>query len=268
MAEHEPQSVNTPLQGTLANLTTQPETARKLVSNNASLLLWTPDFIVFFGLVFALGLSLASVLTQGWLNGIYPGGIILLGYNLLILGLWIVLFLRTKSPWFRLAAGAGIAWVFFTSSALLVTLFQLPHGEILAPHTDAVSAIALLGAFVCLSLPPTFSARWDRRFFRIAPLLLLIGLAAAYLLGQRTLAGLEGTLAGIALCLCIATWWLRPSCWRSQPLPTFLFGVVPFIQLLFNVPHRNETNFFFTQVMLLALILGILRVLQKERRIT
>src|SRR5882724_10824980 len=115
MAEHEIQIVNTPLQSTSANLTTQPETTGRLPSNDASPLLWTPGFMVFFGLVFALGLSLASVLTQGWLNGIYPGGIILLGYNLLILGLWIGLLLRTKSPWFRLAAGAGIAWVFFTS---------------------------------------------------------------------------------------------------------------------------------------------------------
>jgi hypothetical protein len=265
MAENEIQIINTPLQNNSANPTTQPETARRLVSNSAPLLLWTPGFIVFFGLVFALGLALASVLTQAWLNGAYPGGIILLGYNLLILGLWIGLLLRTKSPWFRLAAGAGIAWIFFTSSTLLVSLLQLSHGDILAPHTDAVSAIALLGAFVGLSLPPTSFERWDRWFFRLAPLLLLIAPAAAYLFGQRTLAGLEGTLAGVALCLCIAIWWVRPSCWRSQPLPTFLFGIVPFMQLLFNIPHRNETNFFFTQVMLLALILGLLRVLQKER---
>jgi len=139
MAEHEIQIVNTPLQSTSANLTTQPEiledchpTMRLLCSGR--LVLWC-----FSGWVFALGLSLASVLTQGLAQWDHPGGSILPWLQLLILGLWIGLLLRTKVL-VCLAAGAGYCLGLFFEQHALISLFH-SHGEILAPHTDAVSAM-------------------------------------------------------------------------------------------------------------------------------
>ncbi len=246
----------------------QAEEANREGKTQKDPVIWTPGFIVFFALVFALGLSVASIITQGWLNGLYRGEVVLLGYNVLIAGLWIALFLRTKSFWLRLAAIFGFLWIFFTGSNLLISLFQLPYSESILPHSNAAAAMALLGAFLCLSFKTASTDSWDRWFLWIALLVFVGGLLAAYLSGVRDLSGLENILTGVALFLCIAVWWLRLSCWHWQPLPAFLFGSVPLIQLLFILPHRSETNFFYTQVMLLALILGILRVIQKERHLT
>jgi hypothetical protein len=229
--------------------------------------IWTPGFIVLFSLVCALGLSLASILTQGWLNKAYPGEVILLGYVLAIVGLWVVLLVRTKNQWVRLAAIFGILWVIFTSGNLLLSLFHLSNGSVVAPHLVAVTSITLLGSAVGLALAERTFDRWDRWFFWLAPLVLPGSIVLAYLLGVRALAGLENVISGVALCLCMATWWLRPSSWRLQAVPALLFGFVPLLLLLFNIPHRDETNFFYTQVLLLALILGLLCVIQRERGI-
>ena len=47
-------------------------------------IIWTPRFIIIFGLTLVLGLSLESILTQGWLNKYYSGQWIFLAYVVLI----------------------------------------------------------------------------------------------------------------------------------------------------------------------------------------
>ncbi|HEY4383320.1 MAG TPA: hypothetical protein VGN34_02435 [Ktedonobacteraceae bacterium] len=270
MAEHKIQVATTLFQNASSGAT--DERATKLPAINRQMrkqkyiVIWTPGFMVLFGIVCTLGLSLASVLTQGWLNGYYPGDAVLLGYALIVLGLLLTLLRRTKNLWLRFAALFGCGWIVLTSCSFLVNIFQLTNEPIVAPHINAAATSALLGAFVCLSLDSAYFNRWDRWFFRLAPVILVVSLLAAYVFGSFQLIILENTFAGVALCLAIATWWLRLSCWRSQPLPAFLFGLVPLIQLLFILPHSSEANFFYTQVLFLAMILGLLRVLQKERR--
>jgi hypothetical protein len=77
---------------------------------------------------------------------------------------------------------------------------------------------------------------------------------------------LESVTAAVLLFFCIFIWWLRPSCWRSIPGPTSLFGLTPIILLLFAVPDTSNdgANFFFTQVALLSLLLGLMRMVQGE----
>jgi hypothetical protein len=260
MSEHEIQIIDTHGSSEGEKESSPPELRQKASS------LWTPAFIVFFALACILGLSLASVLTQGWLNGLYPGESILLGYIVIVFGLWLLLLIRSNHLYLRLAALFGLIWVFCTGCMLLFSLFQL-NGVVAAPHLSTASSIALLGSFLGLSLNIDRQDRWERWFLRLAPLILLSSILIAFLLGQHTLLELENSLSGVALCLCIAIWWFHPFNWRNQPLSTLLFGLIPLIQLLFNFPHRGETNFFYTQILLLALILGLLRVLQKELRL-
>src|SRR4051794_29410632 len=54
-----------------------------------SLIIWTPRFIIIFFLVIVIGLSAASILTRGWLNGYYPAGWVLMAYTVVNLGGWI-----------------------------------------------------------------------------------------------------------------------------------------------------------------------------------
>jgi hypothetical protein len=80
-------------------------------------------------------------------------------------------------------------------------------------------------------------------------------------------------------------WWARPSCWKQACGPTFLFGVVPLLQLLMAMlnnsahnffflqalaPHistnANLSNFFFGEFILLCLLLGCMRLAKSEIR--
>ena len=270
MAEHKIQVATTLFQKTSTDSTHEKSAQLPVIDRHIYrqkyLIIWTPGFTVLFGMVCALGLGLASVLTQGWLNGFYPGGAVLLAYALVILGLWVALFLRTSNFWLRSAALFGCGWIVLTSCSFVFTLLQISNDDVVAPHINAAASSALLGMCICLSLDPAHFGRWDRWFYRLAPVVVIVAPLAAYVFSAFTLLVLENTLVGVALFLAIAFLWLRPSCWRTQPLPALLFGLIPFIQLLFSLPHGNDANFFYTQVLFLATILGLLRVLQKEYR--
>src|SRR5690242_20632191 len=45
-----------------------------------SLTIWTPRFMVIFGLTLVIGLSTAALLTEGWTSKFYPGEWVLLAY--------------------------------------------------------------------------------------------------------------------------------------------------------------------------------------------
>jgi hypothetical protein len=239
------------------------------LSQNSTPIIWTPRFVVIFALTLVIGLSAASLLTQGMLNGYYPPQAILLALVLFALGGWIAVVLLVRSFWIRIGGIFGGIWAMFMGIYLGVTLLPIdPHASILL-HLNASTNSALLGSYICLSIDRTPFHRWDGWFFRLAPILGASAVAAGYFLlpaDIHSLGTLESTTVTVTLILCILVWWTRPSCWRSQPGVTFLFGTTPFILLLLSLPgitDREGHFFFFTQVALLSLLLGILRVAQE-----
>jgi hypothetical protein len=234
-------------------------------------IIWTPRFIVIFFLVGVTGLSLGSILTQGWLNGYYAGSWVLLAYTVLTFGGWLAVAFAARTSWARMGAIFGCTWSIFEAISFLMNLLAVnPQARIIG-HLNAATNIALLGCYVSLSINRTTFRRWDGWFFRLAFVLGAIAIALIYLLIPSNIRApylLETITAAVALYLCIFVWWLRPSCWRAQPSPTFFFGIAPVILLLLAIPGLadKEANFFFTQMVLLCVLLGVIRTLQGERR--
>ncbi|HZO71871.1 MAG TPA: hypothetical protein VFB60_06680 [Ktedonobacteraceae bacterium] len=245
----------------------------KLITATQSPIIWTPRFILIFGLTLVVGLSAATLLTEGWMNKYYAGEWILLSYIVLLSGGWIAVITRARSPWIRIGGIFGCTWGFLTGISYLLSLLPVdPQSPIIA-HLNAATNSALLGAYICFSITRTSVRRWDTLFFRFAPIIGGCIIILIFLLipaEDRSLSKLESTIAGVTLYLCLLVWWLRPSCWKTQPGPTFLFGLAPVILLILAIPGAitPDANFFYTQVMLLSVLLGILRIVQGEIRLT
>lgn len=229
-------------------------------------IIWTPRFIVIFTLLLVIGLSVASLLTQGWLNHYYAREWVLLSYVALVSGCWISVIGLARSAWMRIGGIFGGLWVIFTSMSLILSLLSIdPHSTILT-HLNAATNSSLLSAYICLSIDYTPFYRWDGWFFRFTPIAGGCTLAIIYLLTpaeMHSLNNLESMISIILLTLCILVWWMRFSCWKTQPGTTFLFGIVPTIWLLLTISGTaSDTAFFFSQVTLLCLMLALLRLLQ------
>src|SRR5690349_13512891 len=57
-------------------------------------IIWTPRFIVIFALTLVVGLSVASLATQGWDNHYYQPGWILLGNTAILFAIWVAIVIR------------------------------------------------------------------------------------------------------------------------------------------------------------------------------
>lgn len=245
------------------------DTSEPSLVQNSTPIIWTPRFVVIFALTLVIGLSIASLLTQGMLNGYYPPQAILLTLVIFALGGWIAVAIFVRSLWLRVGGIFGCIWAVFMGIYLVVSLLPIDPTASILLHLNASTNSALLGSYICLSIDHTPFHRWDGWFFRLAPLLGVGAVAAGYFLlpsDISSLRNLENTTVSVTLILCILIWWIRPSCWRSQPGVTFLFGAAPFILCLLTLPgikDREGHFFFFTQVALLSLLLGIMRVLQE-----
>lgn len=262
------------------------------VETNASRspIVWTPRFIVIFALTLVFGLGIESLLTQGWLDGYYSGLWIFQAYVICICLSWIALLILTHSNWIRIGSIFGIIWSLFMTGHLII--YSLNTDLSLRVHAliNAATCLALLGSYICLSINKMPVNRLDAWLFRLAPLIVCIVVILIYVLtpaNVRSLNTLENAIASTSLILSLLVWWTRPTLWKSQPGPTFLFGCVPLILLIlamfakeFNPSNyflakvlsgpissitTNEANFFFSQVALLLLLLGIMRVIQFER---
>ena len=253
-------------------------------------IIWTPRFIVIFALTLILCLSIESLLTQGWLNGYYSGLWIFQVHVVFVCLGWLALLFLTHSSWIRIGSIFGIIWALFMTMHIII--YSLNTDLALKVHAliNAATCIALLGSYICLSIDKTPINRLDAWLFGLAPMVVCIVVALNYFLtpaNERSLTTLENAIASTALILSLLVWWIRPTSWKFQPGPTFLFGCVPLILLIvalsakdFNpsnyflakvlsrpIPYllTNDSNFFFSQVALLCLFLGIMRVLQFER---
>ena len=245
-----------------------PDKERETIS---SLIIWTPCFIMLFFLTVVIGLSVESVFTQGWLNKALNADWVLLVHVLLILTSLVVLSIKARSLWIRIGGIFGCIWAVFMGASYIATLFGINGHSLVALQFQAVTACALLATYICFSTHRIAFRRWDSLFFWLVPFVGGGAVAILYILARtdphhtRVLISATTT---VLLSLCVAIWWLRPSCWRSQPCTTFLFGIAAL--LLLRVPSMSNdalgTPFFFSQVLLLCVLLGVMRVLQGEIR--
>jgi hypothetical protein len=247
-----------------------PGNDSQITTQNAAII-WTPRFIVIVALILIVGLSTASVVTQGWFNNYYSSGLVLMLYTVPNLICWIVLFRYARTRWLRWGIIFGYLW------ALLTALYYRLNYGFIDPHIPTTlhlqaaiySALAL--AYICISLANAPMSRSDIWFFRLAPLVI-----AAFFLAQLVLRfvfgripqGIEATIFSEILYFDVLVWWARPSCWKRQPGPTFLFGLVPFLEIALTISPAvtEEIKVFFTQVSLIVMLIGILRLLQCELR--
>ncbi len=265
----------------------QPQDAPDLQEEKK--VIWTPRFIILFAITLALGLSLESLLTQGWAIRWFTGVWIFPVHLALVGAGWIILLRMTRSFWIRLGIAFGLIFVVFVTInvTLQAILFQ-PSSYLLA-HVNVVTFLALAGCSMCLAIDRLPVGRWDAWVLGLTPVLGVVLLVPLYILrGDRSMAGMENSISVVALILGTLIWWVRPTCWKNAPGPALLFGCVPLLLLFLDVAYvasnsynffpvrvtesasatfsSRQTVFFFSQVILLCLLLAIMRLVQAEKR--
>jgi hypothetical protein len=259
------------------------------VLSEAKGVIWTPRFIILFAFTLASGLSLESLLTQGWAIRWFTGIWIFLGHLALVSAGWIILLRVSRSRWMRLGAVFGLIFVAFITINITIQAILFQPSNYLLAHVNVVTFLALAGCSLCLTIDRLPVRRWDAWVLGLTPVLGIVLLVPVYILrSDRSLAGLENSISVVALILSTLIWWIRPTCWRNAPGPTLLFGSVPLLLLLLDMIYigngsfnffpvhvtenasatfdSRQTVFFFSQVVLLCLLLAIMRLVQSEKR--
>jgi hypothetical protein len=250
--------------------------------------IWTPRFIILFALTLALGLSLDSLLTQGWAIRWFTGIWVFPELLVLVSAGWILLWRVTRSRWVRFGAAFGLVFVAFVAiNIILQAILSQPSSYLLA-HVNVLTFLALAGCYICLTIDRLQVGRWDAWVLGLMPVLGIVLLVPLYILrSDRSLAGLENSISIVALLLSTLIWWARPTCWRNAPGLTLLFGCVPLLLLLLDVVYvgsgsfnffpvhvtqnasatfsSRQTVFFFSQVLLLCLLLALMRLIKAEK---
>ena len=251
--------------------------------------IWTPRFIILFAITLVFGLSLESLLTQGWAIRWFTGIWIFLGHLALVSIGWIILLRVSRSRWMRLGAVFGLIFVAFVTINITLQAILFQPSNYLLAHVNVVTFLALAGCSICLTIDRLPVRRWDAWVLGLTPVLGVVLLVPVYILrSDRSLAGLENSISVVALILSTLIWWIRPTCWRNAPGPTLLFGGVPLLLLLLDIVYigngsysffpvhvtenvsatfnSRQTVFFFSQVVLLCLLLAIMRLVRSEKR--
>jgi len=236
-----------------------------------STIIWTPRFMVIFSLILVFGLSVESLLTQGWTDNYYPGGVVLLAHVALVCGCWIAVVALAGSWWIRIGGIFGCAWALFISIDLVLNLYPIDTTSPVLVHLSTAIFLALPGSYICFSLDRTPFSRWDACLFGLAFLVACSVILLTYFLtpaDSHSLSTVEAPVQALGLYLSVFVWWLRPACWKTKPGLTLLFGIVPFILLLLSIPNlaTPDANFFLTQAAFLCLFLAGIRILQCEIR--
>ncbi|GAC1568552.1 MAG: hypothetical protein NVS3B14_18160 [Ktedonobacteraceae bacterium] len=250
--------------------------------------IWTPRFIIVFALTLVLGLSLQSAYTQAWSINWLSGMWIFLVYIIALGICWIALLDVSRSRWIRFGAVFGLICTAFITINIVIQFILIEPSEQILAHVNVAACLALLGCSICLSIARIPTGRWDAWFLGLTPVIGVAPVASLYFLASaRSLYVLENTIATVALLLSVLVWWIRPSCWKNAPAPTLLFGAASLILLLLDTVYvgshtfnlfpvyvtqhaaaslaNRETDFFFSLVTLLCLLLGVMRLAQYEK---
>jgi hypothetical protein len=239
----------------------------------ASTVVWTPRFIVLFAFLFVLGSSVASILTQVWLNDLLSAEAIQLFYTALALSSSLLIIFKIENMWMRASGIFACVWCLLMGLHFAIPVVSEldPHTS-LAAHLDIATLCAFLGAATCFSISSTPFRRWDIWFFYLLPII------GAAIIGLNVLLAPTGLPAGnfdesmivTALSyLSVLIWWFRPANWSVQPDVTFLAGTIPLLQILFTGSgyRANDVAFFMSLVILFFFFLLNLRLLHGEGRL-
>lgn len=252
-------------------------------------IIWTPRFITLFAVTLVVGLSLESLFTQGWAIRWVAGAWVFLGHLALVGAGWIVLLRISRSRWLRLGAVFGLIFVVFVTINITIQAILVQPSNYLLAHVNVLTFLALAGCTLCLSIDRLPVRRWDAWVLGLLPVMGVVLLVPIYILrSDRSLAGMENSISIVALVLSALIWWIRPTCWRNAPGPTLLFGSVPLLLFLLDIIYisngsfiffpvhvthyasatldSRQTVFFFSQVVLLCLLLAIMRLVQAEKK--
>ncbi len=234
-------------------------------------IIWTPRFTVLFASLLALGLSIASISTQLWLDDVVRAELILIFYTALPLVSSLLITFRVKSLWIRI--GGILAFIWSLLMGLHFTIPSVshldPHAS-LAAHLDIATQCAFLGAATCFSASSIPFRRWDIWFFCLLPLIGVVIVGLNVLVAPTDLptgSFQERMIVTALLYLSVIVWWCRPANWTVQPGATFLAGMLPLLQMLFTGSgyYANDVAFFMTLVILLLFFLLNLRLLQGKQ---
>jgi len=250
-------------------------------------IIWTPAFLLGFTLLLVLGISAESLFSVSWLSRLlFANAWVILIHVLLIATAWLILGLVSRSRWIHIGCIFGGIWSTFMIFNVLINAQGMDPGASIQSYINVATCMALLGAYIGLSIEGTLRTRWDTGLLYISPVIAAAGVACTYFLTpQASILTVENAIAVAALIVSCALWWLRPSCWKAQPGPTFLFGMVPAILLsmaAYNTSMHNlfllqttyarafstvanSNNFFFAQLILLCLLLGCVRITKSEQ---
>src|SRR5690349_704479 len=194
-------------------------------------MVWTPRFIIGFALLVVLGLSGATVLTNGMLNGYYAPVWILLAWALGCSSCLFVVAVRARSVWMRLGSGMGCLWGVLSGLTGVLIIMPQASGSVVPLYAATAGVCALTACSVCLSIGRTLWGRWDTVFFYTAPVIAGLIVTGAFLLSSRSWPSLALSVLVVLPALNCAIWWLRPSCWHGQAGPALLFGLAPLLLL-------------------------------------
>lgn len=238
-------------------------------SSRAPITLWTPRFLLLFSFILISGISAASILTEAQMNNHYQSSLILSGYVIVIFVALTVLTRYTRILWMQTGTLFGYLWAAFS----LITFFLPTTGPISLIRIQLLAAASstLLGFSICMSTHDTPLRRWDTLLFWLAPLLGACIIAVYVLLHpihSDHMRGLLETTTTVLLASGSGLWWLRPSCWQVQAWPTFLFGLAPLLWIFVSYWAGDTlgTRLFLSQLALLCMLLGILRIIQATRQ--
>jgi hypothetical protein len=251
-------------------------------------IIWTPAFLLGFALLLVLGVSAESLFSVSWLSRfLFVNAWVILIHVLLITTVWLILGFVSRSRWIHIGCIFGGIWSAFMVFNVFINAQGMNPGSSIQSYINVATCVALLGAYTGLSIEGTLRTRWDSLLLYLSPLIGAIGVAITYFLTpQASILTVENAIAVAALIVSCALWWLRPSCWKTQPGPTFLFGMVPAIILAmaaYNTSMHNlfllqttyarefgtvanSNNFFFAQLILLCLLLGCIRITKGEQQ--
>ena len=247
-------------------------------------IIWTPAFLLTFGLTLVLGLSAESLFAQGWASRLFAGQWIILAQIALATLGWLGLGVITRSPWIRVGCIFGGIWAVFMCLSTFTNVQGVAPGTPVQSYINVATCIALLGAYIGLSIEGTLLTAWDTSLFFLVPIVAAVDVTLNYFMTpQASILTVYNTLATNAIAACCLFWWLRPSCWKKHPGPTFIFGLVPVILLIaalidtsmhdffllqalspYSNPRVYTNNFFFAEVALLCVLLGCMRMAKGE----
>ena len=267
--------------------TTSKKMAGTMQTLPGTRIIWTPRFLLAFAIALVLGISADSLLASGWSTHFITGDgyMFLLGHIALSLVGWLVLGITTRSRWMRLGSIFGVICAAFLTFNVFTNILGLDPNAPAQSYINIASCTALLGAYLGLSIEDSLLSTWDLWLFWLVAILGSAGVILTYvLIPQISLITLENIVATTVLCAACLVWWGRPSCWKRCPGPTFIFGLVPLIQLAMAPvnsslhdffflevltsrisTYNNLNNFFFAQFILLCLFLGCMRLARSEK---